>query len=191
MSIISPTEVLNAAGFIVPREKNLDNTRTIISSEDAAANPPMTLEHDVIETDVRVRPSSPVNEIQEARSEAFIELVKSGTSPTEAARELGTSLKELKRDPLVLAAAKQLVQSYRFTAAERKELVQATRNKILLTGTNQEALAAAKQIGEESDMGMSQGSPQTTVNIGIFSQDAQDIFSRLPDMPGLDTLMDD
>jgi hypothetical protein len=40
-------------------------------------------------------------------------------------------------------------------------------------------------------MGMSQGSPQTTVNIGIFSQDAQDIFSRLPDMPGLDTLMDD
>jgi hypothetical protein len=175
----------------VPREKNLDNTRTIISSEDAAANPPMTLEHDVIETDVRVRPSSPVNEIQEARSEAFIELVKSGTSPTEAARELGTSLKELKRDPLVLAAAKELVQSYRFTAAERKELVQATRNKILLTGTNQEALAAAKQIGEESDMGMSQGSPQTTVNIGIFSQDAQDIFSRLPDVPGLDTLMDD
>jgi hypothetical protein len=120
------------------------------------------------------------DEIQSARAEAFVSLVQEGMKPGAAARQLSLPISELRRDPLVVAKMKELVEGFTLTANERASITRARLNKIVLGDDDKTALAAAKLIAEDPETGMSPHGP-VSVNVGIFSADTRQVMDRLPD----------
>lgn len=124
-------------------------------------------------------------EVMEARSEAFLECLKDGMSKSEAAEAIGVPLKELTRDPIVMEMAKDLVRRYKFSAQERRELARAKLNQILLEGEDRFALQAAKQIGEDHEVGIAaRGVSVGTMNVGVFGKEASEVLASVPKIDG-------
>lgn len=142
----------------------------------------------VIETTKSSKRGDVAEEVMEARSEAFLACLEDGMNKVEAAEAVGVPLKELERDPVVQAMAKDLVRRYKFSAHERRELARAKVNQILLEGDDKNALAAVKLIAEDVEVGMTGRGGSVNVNVGVFNKDTSEVLARVPEIEGWEVI---
>lgn len=131
----------------------------------------------VLETDVKAYKGQ--SDVDAARTEAFMELVEAGEKPSVAAKVVGSTLKEMKRDPLVQARYEMLIQNYRMVAGERKELVRAVLNEIVMTAEKDaDRIAAAKAIAEDPEVGLRSG-VGTAIQVNVFDAETMAAMEKV------------
>lgn len=87
-------------------------------------------------------------------AEAFVDKVAAGVDPTTAAHQLGTSVVAMFRDKAISQKVSKLFDKYEASAAIRKRVIRARLMEIALEGTDKNAIAAAKLLGTEAEVGM-------------------------------------
>lgn len=119
----------------------------------------------------------------------FLDLVRSGERPGDAAHMLGTTLKEMDKSIAVQEALRELVP-YHMKPELRKEMVRMGLNKVFLDNIRSAdkdyvklALDAAKQIGSDPDVGLN-AAPAGGVTIDLGS--LGDLLSEKISPPTLD-----
>lgn len=130
----------------------------------------------VLETEVK--PYLNYGDVERARADAFLELVEAGEKPSIAAKELGSNLREMKRDPLVQERLERVVQDFKLTAQERKELLRARLNEIMLAGKDSDAIAAAKLVAEDPEVGL-RGGVNTAIQVNVFDAETMAALEKV------------
>lgn len=110
------------------------------------------------------------------RAEKFVDLIKSGASPQEAASKVHSSKAVMEKDPDVKALVTSLIAQYEIPKETRTRAAKAKLNQIMLTGESDKIqMEAAKAvINEETG-----GTPLVNFN---FTGETQKVFDSL-DIP--------
>lgn len=110
-----------------------------------------------------------------AKARRFVESVQSGKKPGEAAKAIGSSLREINDSPTMKAMVGKLIETASLPAEIRIQMVQSFLNKTLLESamsSDPEAkkigLQAAKQISQEIGIGLTQSDNGITINLGAL-----------------------
>ena len=127
------------------------------------------------------------------KAKRFLELIQDGETPGRAAEAIGTTYKKIKKDLNIRAAAKKLIEENNFPAAARKEMVRAGLNKIFMEnvdgGAKEQklALAAAKQIGADPDVGLT--APPSLIGLTIDMTQIKNVLQNVKPIEGLEDLV--
>jgi hypothetical protein len=124
-----------------------------------------------------------VSDIREARADAFLAMVESGTPAKIAAKEVGTTLADIKRDPVVQAKFDEIISKYTFKATERRALVRARAAQIAIEGDHKDSLSALKLISEDPEVGLSSRTPGVAIQMN-FDADTMNLLNKVPAIPG-------
>ena len=115
------------------------------------------------------------------KRQVYAEIVKDvvdGAPLEEAAKSRGLSSQIVSRDPLMHSMLSKLLKTFYLPGHIRREVVRARLNQILLSDDDRAALAAAKQISEDPEVGI-RASGSQTVNIGIFSPEVSALIESI------------
>lgn len=125
--------------------------------------------------EVKIKNPHAISEVRKAQGDAFIALVQSGVSAKQAATSLGTSLREIKRDPEVQRKIESLINTYTLSAAERRALVRARANKMVLDDTveDRDALTAMRLISDDPEVGLTKQNINTAVQMNFDAKTVQ------------------
>jgi hypothetical protein len=117
-------------------------------------------------TDVSLTVDDSKNGGAKVKAARFVDLLKDGVKPGEAAERIGTSLKQLRTSEDMKTAVAELLATATLSSEIRKGMVRAGLNKVFIEGISSEdpkdrkvALEAAKLIA--SDEGLQTGSDVT------------------------------
>lgn len=113
----------------------------------------------VVETSIQaVRAKA--SDIGKLNARRFVDLLRLGHRPGEAAHMMHTTVQTLMENPDTKKMVQQLADKYTLDAKTTKLVVRALRNKIMLENADKDpklALEAAKQAAEDPDVGLSRG----------------------------------
>jgi hypothetical protein len=139
------------------------------------------IETDAVAVEIPSPKKADIKTVSKVRAVKFVELVKAGESPQEAAKQVHTSLARLERDPEVQAMCETLIAQYTLPAETRKKLVRARLNKVVAEGNDKEAVAAAKLVSADPEVGITTQIPQVMQQFN-FSPETSSFLDNL-DVP--------
>lgn len=90
-------------------------------------------------------------------AEALVDKVAAGMDPITAAHQLGTTIAAMFRDKATSQKVSKLCDKYETSGIVRARLVRARLVEIMLEGTDKNAIAAAKLIGADPEVGIFSG----------------------------------
>lgn len=101
---------------------------------------------------------SAAGDVPSLKARKFVELLKRGLKPAEAAHQLHTTVKALMSRPQAQQLVTDMIEGYNFDAKVRALLVRATQNKILLQAIESNdvdtQLNVMKQMSDDAELGM-------------------------------------
>ena len=119
------------------------------------------------------------------RAERFVDLVKHGEDPKEAAKKVGTGFETIKGREHFFETVSKLLGTFELDAAVQKKMVEAGLNKLFIESVGSKnaedrkiALATAKQIGQNLGISPSDG---VTIDLGGLADVIKD--ASLPGLP--------
>ncbi len=115
--------------------------------------------------EVKITTGSYAKEVLTQSASEFVERIKKGESPEVAADAVGMPLPKLLTQDIVKAKLQDLQHYYVKEADQQKKLVISKMIEVLLNGDPRDAVAAAKVLTSNPDLGYGQGAPQVQVNI--------------------------
>ena len=107
------------------------------------------------------------------------ELMRQGRSREQAAQEAGVTPGEAREDPDVREAVRELLSEYTWAADERRRVIRARLNKVILHGEDKDAIAASKVAGADPEVGLIKDQP--AVQVGIFTEATMQFLQRQKD----------
>lgn len=119
------------------------------------------------EMEVEIDPSTE----EQIKAEKFITLIQEGSTPVEAARSIGTTLKKITTNTEMKEAVSQLVLTYNLTNEARRKLAEAGLTKMFLQGVDGDieerklALNIAKQLILGGGGKVDSGGAEVNINI--------------------------
>ncbi len=121
------------------------------------------------------------------KASRFVDLVKGGSTPGEAARAVGTTLKKIKDVGEFRNEITRLVGNFELAPEIRKRMVDAGLNKLYIESVGSDdiedrklALAVAKQIGQQDGFAPVEGG--VTINFGELSS----VLDNITPLEGLE-----
>jgi hypothetical protein len=118
--------------------------------------------------------------LKEQKAQTFVAAIQKGMSPGKAAKEIGTTLKQLNTRADMKAAIKNLLEVAALNDEVTREVVRAGRVKIFMEGVISDdptrvklALEASKQIG--ADLGIGSGEANVVIDLGSLGQAISDV----------------
>lgn len=110
-----------------------------------------------------------------AKAKRFVELVQHGKKPGEAAKAIGTSLREINNSGTMKEMVARLTETASLPDAVRIQMVQAFLNQTVIQAAVSDdpeilkiGLQAAKQISQEVNIGLTQSDNGVTINLGAL-----------------------
>lgn len=105
----------------------------------------------------------------------FVELVKSGETPSDAARRLHRKLSDLRMDEEFTRKAAAIIEGGYLPAEVRKALVRSGLNRRFVNGIDsddpelrRDALTAAKMIAEDPEVGLKHTAPAVEIDLTVL-----------------------
>ena len=129
------------------------------------------------------------------RAKRFLEMVQDGQPMWYAARRQGTTIKQLLKRDGMREAVKKLMEEGSLPAAVRKQMVRDGLNKIFMQNVEGDlkqqkvALAAAKQIASDPEVGLT--APPTNIGVNIDMRGVMDLMKTTVPIEGLEDLLKD
>lgn len=157
---------------------DVENATTVVESEDAGV-----IEEVAIRSDIKPGPTSAKT------AQRFVDLMKTGYTPGEAARMAGrTSVRALMQDTGARKTVRALAEEYGMNDDVRKILVKFGLNKIAIDNLSKEdrdsqklALDALKAIATDPDVGLN--AAQANIGIAINLGDLGALLEKVPELP--------
>lgn len=141
------------------------------------------------EVETKVSPArAKASDIGKLRAKKFVELLRLGRRPSEAAHALHTTVQEMMMHSDVQKQVKDLVDEFSFDAQQRKALVRAGANKIALTnlkdgGDPKLALEALKLIGDDHEVAIKGQAGQQQIQVDVVLKNLVSTPVELPGIP--------
>lgn len=144
-------------------------------------------EEQSLESDVNLKPNKSI------KAERYLELIAAGEPEHRAARFVGSTVRDMNKDPDMKAAVKRLIEEWGLPEVMRKFAVKASLNKILMENIDKPkghklALQAAKQIAMDSDTGLNQAPQGASVNIDLGA--LGNLLQELKPIKGLENVLE-
>lgn len=116
-------------------------------------------------------------EVQVKTALDFVQGLRDGKTPQEAANAVGMPLPKLLTQDLVKSKLEELKHYYIGEADARKKAVIAKMVDILLNGDPRDSVAAAKVLTSDPDLGFNQTGP--TVQVNILTEETRALAKEL------------
>lgn len=150
----------------------------------------------VLETDVTqltIESNTDKNAPVIAAAEKFVDLVTNKrVTPKKAAEKIGTTIEQIVNNEQMKAAVEQLMFAAELPVEIRKRMLKAGLNKIFIENVNATepkrvkiALEAAKQIGQDPEIGTQQPEGGVIINLG----ELESVRSKPLALPGIEPLV--
>lgn len=121
-------------------------------------------------------------------AQKFVDLLKQGKTPGEAAQAIGTTVRALNTQGDMQAAVAALVSIGELPAEVRRKMLKAGLNKMFMEGIGSDsvkerklALEAAKLIGQDEGMAEADGGTKVVFELG----DLAEVFKKPLTLPGI------
>lgn len=135
----------------------------------------------VVDNEINVEVTTKID--QNIKAKRFLELVQGGVAQWDAAKQMGTTIKDLYQTQGMKSAVKRLIETNNLPAAVRKELVRSGLNKIFMENVDggpkeqKLALQAAKQIASDPDVALNL--PPSNISVNVDVSKLNELFKSL------------